>query len=48
MKFELLSAFMSLLKKKFDSGKYIALIHDKLGKFDRKWSRLYNHFMQIY
>ena len=41
-------AFMSLLKKKFDSGKYIALIHDKLGKFVRKWSRLYNHFMQIY
>ena len=41
-------AFMSLLKKKFDSGKYIALIHDKLGKFVKKWSSLYNHFMQIY
>lgn len=39
-----IQSFVSLLRQRFLSGKYLANIHDKFGKFMQEWSRLYNYF----
>lgn len=39
-----IQAFISILKKKFFSEKYIAYIHNRVDKFFKKWSPLYNYF----
>ena len=40
----LLENFLSLLKKKFQSEKYIALMSNTVTSFFAKWAHLYNHF----
>ena len=40
----LLENFISLLKKKFQSEKYIALMSNTVTSFFAKWVPLYNHF----
>ena len=39
-----IQAFVSLLKKKMLSERYIAFLNNRLSKFFQKWSPLYNYF----
>ena len=38
-------SFISLLKNKFISAKYIANIHNQFAKFMTRWSKVYNYFI---
>ena len=39
-----IQGFINILKKKMLSERYIAFINNKLSKFFKKWSRIYNYF----
>lgn len=39
-----LDIFIQMLKKKFQSEKYIAFINSNMGKFFSKWRPMYNYF----
>ena len=42
-----IQSFTCLLKKKMLSEKYISLLNNKINKFFKKWSPVYNYFFPI-
>lgn len=42
-----IQGFINLLKKKMLSEKYVSFINNKLSKFFKKWSPLYNYFFPL-